>query len=83
MKKFQKFGKYFLVFAIIFLFGWESASYYILKGSAESGIDQEEISPVAAFSSLIARLMAPKRTGRFLGCVGLAGGKLYGGPRAG
>ncbi|HMR01086.1 MAG TPA: PDZ domain-containing protein, partial [Candidatus Gracilibacteria bacterium] len=54
MKKFQKFGKYLLVFAIIFLFGWESASYYILKSSAESGIEQEEVSPVAAFSSLIA-----------------------------
>lgn len=60
MKKFKKFGKALLVFAIIFLFGWESASYYILKGSAESGIEQEEVSPVAAFSSLIAQPGAAK-----------------------
>ena len=60
MKKFTTFGKYLLVFAIVFLFGWESASYYILKGSADTGIEQEEVSPVAAFSSLIAPMGGSK-----------------------
>lgn len=53
MKKFKKFGKYVVVFAIVFLFGWESASYYVLKTTATQDVQQEEISPMAAFSSLI------------------------------
>lgn len=43
-----------LVLAVIFLFGWESASYYILKKTAEEReVTQEDVSPMAAFSSLI------------------------------
>ncbi|MBU0668235.1 PDZ domain-containing protein, partial [Patescibacteria group bacterium] len=53
MKKFKKPLSYLLVVAIIFLFGWESASYYIIKSSVNGEISRESVSPVAAFSSLI------------------------------
>lgn len=49
----KKFLGSFIVFAVVFLFGWESASYYILKTSAETEVRPEEVSPSAAFSSLI------------------------------
>jgi len=44
-----------LAFVVIFTFGWESASYYIIKKQAETSNDvkQEEVSPVAALSSLM------------------------------
>jgi carboxyl-terminal processing protease len=42
------------VFGITFLFGWESASYYIVKKSMqEPSFKQERVSPMAAFTSLI------------------------------
>ena len=55
MKRFPKPLKYLAAFLVIFLFGWESASYYILKKQTEShpNVKQEEVSPVAALSSLI------------------------------
>lgn len=53
MKKFPKALTYTLLFAIVFLFGWESSSYYILKKSAVEKVEQQDVSPVAAFSSLI------------------------------
>lgn len=53
MRKSQKFLSYALIIGIIFLFGWESASYYIVKTSAEGSMTHEEVSPTAAFSSLI------------------------------
>lgn len=53
MKRSKKFLSYLLVFGVVFLFGWESASYYIVKSSAEKSMTHEEISPTAAFSSLI------------------------------
>ncbi|HLG25468.1 MAG TPA: S41 family peptidase, partial [Candidatus Gracilibacteria bacterium] len=48
----KKAASYLVLFAVVFLFGWESASYYILKNSAETNV--EDVSPMAAFSSLIA-----------------------------
>lgn len=53
MQKLKKTLSFVLILAIVFLFGWESASYYILKSSAETSVAQEEVSPMAAFSSLI------------------------------
>lgn len=54
MKSLKKTVSVIALLGIIFLFGWESASYYIFKTSAEHALKQEEVSPVAAFSSLIA-----------------------------
>jgi len=45
--------KYLVLFAVVFTFGWESASYYILKKTVTDHVKQEEVSPVAALSSLI------------------------------
>ncbi len=55
MKKFPKSLKYIAAFLVVFIFGWESASYYILKKQATEHkvMQQEEVSPVAALSSLI------------------------------
>lgn len=54
MSGFKKFISFILIFAFVFLFGWESASYYILKKTAEDReVKQEEVSPMAAFSNLI------------------------------
>lgn len=53
MKKFKKPLSYVLLFGLVFLFGWESSSYYILKKSAAENIKQEDVSPVAALSSLV------------------------------
>lgn len=54
MGGFKKFISYVLVLAVVFLFGWESASYYILKKTAEERtVNQEEVSPMAALSSLV------------------------------
>ena len=55
MKRFPKPLKYLAAFLVIFMFGWESASYYILKKQTENHptVKQEEVSPVAALSSLI------------------------------
>lgn len=41
-----------LLFVIVFLFGWESASYYIVNSTGAQ--EEMEVSPVNAFSSLIA-----------------------------
>jgi len=49
----KKFATYAVLFSVTFLFGWESASYYIIKQSATHEITQENVSPVAAFTSLI------------------------------
>lgn len=50
----RKFIGYILILGVVFLFGWESASYFILIKSADSHeITQEEVSPIAAFSSII------------------------------
>ncbi len=54
MKGFQKFIGAVVLLAVVFLLGWESASYYILKKTAENReVTQDEVSPMAAFSSLI------------------------------
>ena len=54
MRGFQKFIGAVIIVAVVFLLGWESASYYILKKTAENReVTQEEVSPMAAFSSLI------------------------------
>jgi carboxyl-terminal processing protease len=45
---------YVILFVLVFLFGWESASYYIIKKQgSEKLVKQEEVSPVAALSSII------------------------------
>jgi carboxyl-terminal processing protease len=45
---------YIVLFLIVFVFGWESASYYIIqKQGSEKNVKQEEVSPVAALSSII------------------------------
>lgn len=53
--KFPKFLKYVLIFAVIFTFGWESSSYYLIHKTAAGtqNIDESEVSPVAALTSLI------------------------------
>ncbi len=48
MSSLKRIASYLALFAIVFLFGWESANYYSLKTSAE------KVSPISAFSSLIA-----------------------------
>jgi carboxyl-terminal processing protease len=53
MKRSHRVISYCLIFGITFLFGWESASYYILKKSAQHIVQQESVSPMAAFTSLI------------------------------
>lgn len=53
MKQLRKTVSYVLIFSITFLFGWESASYYILKKTGERPVSQAQVSPMAAFSSLI------------------------------
>jgi carboxyl-terminal processing protease len=55
MKRIPKSLVYLLAFLVIFTFGWESASYYILKKQADTNkvFKQEEVSPVAALSSLM------------------------------
>lgn len=42
-----------LIFSVTFLFGWESASYYILKHSEKEDVHTENVSPMSAFTSLI------------------------------
>lgn len=53
MSTMKKFLSYLVVFGVVFMFGWESASYYIMKSSAEADMSLEEVSPAAAFTSLI------------------------------
>ena len=54
MKKSTRLLSYFLIFSIVFLTGWEAASYYHNKAArATSGTQQEVPSPVAALSSLL------------------------------
>lgn len=42
-----------LIFTVTFLFGWESASYYILRHSEKQTVKTSDVSPMAAFTSLI------------------------------
>jgi len=55
MKKFPKFISYVVVFAVIFTFGWESASYYMIHktGAGTEKLDESQMSPVAALTSLM------------------------------
>jgi carboxyl-terminal processing protease len=54
MNKSSKSLKYILFFLIVFLFGWESSSYYIIhRTNATDSVKESEISPIAAFSSLL------------------------------
>lgn len=54
MKKSTRLLSYFAIFSIVFLTGWEAASYYHNKNvRATSGTQQEVPSPVAALSSLL------------------------------
>ena len=54
MKKNSKALKYILFFLIVFLFGWESSSYYIIhRTNATDSVKESDISPIAAFSSLL------------------------------
>jgi len=60
MNRLPKSLVYILAFLVIFVFGWESASYYILKKQAETNVvmKQEDVSPVAALSSFPNNLIA-------------------------
>jgi carboxyl-terminal processing protease len=62
MNKSPKASVYILAFLVVFFFGWESASYYILKKQAETNVvmKQEDVSPVAALSSLMTSSSASK-----------------------
>ncbi len=54
MNNLKKPLSYLFLFLIVFVFGWESASYYIIqKQGSENNVRQEEVSPVAALSSII------------------------------
>ncbi len=55
MKKSTRLLSYFLIFAVVFLSGWEAAGYYEHKVAlSSSGDTQQEVpSPVAALSSLL------------------------------
>jgi carboxyl-terminal processing protease len=55
MRRLPKSVKIVAAFLIVFMFGWESASYYILKKQTAEhpNVKKEEVSPVAALSSLI------------------------------
>ncbi len=55
MKKSTRVVSYIVIFAIVFVFGWEAASYYHAKVAltAMNGTQEEVPSPVAAFSSLL------------------------------
>lgn len=54
MKKFPRSVSYLLLFSFVFLLGWESSSYYISKRLAvEKNLKQEDISAVAAMSSIL------------------------------
>jgi carboxyl-terminal processing protease len=61
MKRMPKSLVYLLAFLVIFTFGWESASYYILKKQTETNaaLKQEEVSPIAALSSLMSSGESP------------------------
>jgi carboxyl-terminal processing protease len=55
MKKKYHILNYLLLFLLVFLFGWESSSYYIVHRSANSSglIKESEVSPIAALSSIL------------------------------
>ncbi len=54
MKKSSRYIKYILFFLAVFLFGWESSSYYVIhRANGSEQIKESEISPIAAFSSLL------------------------------
>ncbi len=54
MKTFKKLFIHFLLVSIVFLFGWESASYYIIKANSHNeNVSMETVSPMSAFTSLI------------------------------
>ncbi len=54
MKPTSRVISYLAIFGIVFLFGWEAASYYQAKNGHASGNTQQEVpSPVAALSSLL------------------------------
>lgn len=50
MDKFKKPLGYFVLFIIVFIFGWESASYHLLQ---KPTVENEPVAPMAAFSSLV------------------------------
>lgn len=54
MKKSTRIISYLVIFGLVFLTGWEAASYYLSKNAHASGGTQQEVpSPVAALSSLL------------------------------
>lgn len=54
MKKSTRLISYFVIFGLVFLSGWEAASYYLAKNAHAAGGTQQEVpSPVAALSSLL------------------------------
>ncbi len=53
MKSFSRPATYILVFLIVFFFGWESATYYLLQKAPANQLQLETASPVGVFSSLL------------------------------
>lgn len=54
MKVSSKIWRYLLLFTIVFTFGWESSSYYIIHRTPSGGqVKASDVSPVAALSSVM------------------------------
>ena len=54
MNSFKKPFTYAILFVLVFMFGWESSSYYIVqKQGSQKIVKQSDVSPVAALSSII------------------------------
>ncbi|HRY90889.1 MAG TPA: S41 family peptidase [Candidatus Gracilibacteria bacterium] len=53
MKKSSQILKYLALFLIVFLFGWESSSYYIVHRAQSAEIKETDVSPIAALSSIL------------------------------
>ncbi len=54
MKNFSRPIAYILAFLIVFFFGWESATYYLLQKVPSSELQSQTSTPAGIFSSLIA-----------------------------
>lgn len=63
----SKIVQYVLMFAFVFLFGWESASYYISHQSPDNGAAQSDASAVNALSSFIGNSSPRANLGTFWG----------------
>ncbi len=64
MNKMRNIIKYPALFMLIFLFGWESSSYYVLHHSATTQqVSEADVSPVAALSSLLSSSQTKDKNG--------------------